>query len=56
MLRWALYFFIIAIIAGGLGFYGLAATAALIAKTLFYVFIILCIISFIMGLAQTIKK
>ena len=34
MLRWAITFFIIALIAGALGFYGLSSTAADIAKFL----------------------
>lgn len=39
MLRWAIIFFIIALIAGALGFTGVATAAAGIAKLFFYVFI-----------------
>jgi uncharacterized membrane protein YtjA (UPF0391 family) len=37
MLRWALIFFIVSIIAGVFGFTGIAAGSAAIAKTLFFV-------------------
>ena len=50
MLRWALIFLILALIAGALGFGGLAATSAGIAKLLFYVFIIIFAISLVAGL------
>lgn len=46
MLSWALTFFILAIIAGVLGFGGIADVSADIAKILFVVFIILFIASF----------
>jgi uncharacterized membrane protein YtjA (UPF0391 family) len=49
MLRWAIAFFIIAIIAGALGFYGLANTSADIAKFLALVFIVLFVIALIVG-------
>ena len=38
MLRWALVFLIIALIAAGLGFTGVAGAAAGIAKILFWLF------------------
>jgi len=41
MLRWALAFAIIALIAGALGFYGLSATAADIAKFFALIFLVL---------------
>ena len=41
MLRWALGFFIVALIAAVLGFTGIAVAAAGIAKILFYVFLVL---------------
>jgi uncharacterized membrane protein YtjA (UPF0391 family) len=49
MLRWALIFLVIALVAGVLGFGYLGATAALIAKILFVVFLVLFIISLING-------
>lgn len=51
MLSWALTFFIFALVAAFLGFGGIAATAGGIAQTLFYVFVILFIVSLIRGLA-----
>jgi uncharacterized membrane protein YtjA (UPF0391 family) len=52
MLYWAVVFLIIAIIAGVLGFGGIAATAAGIAKVLFFIFIVIFAIALIMGLAR----
>ena len=49
MLRWSLAFFIIALIAGALGFYGLADTSAQIAKFLAIVFLVLFVIALVMG-------
>lgn len=45
MIRYAVWFFVIAIIAGVLGFGGIAGAAAGIAKVFFYVFIALLVIS-----------
>jgi uncharacterized membrane protein YtjA (UPF0391 family) len=41
MLKWAAIFFVIALIAGGLGFFGVASAAAGIAKVLFFIFLVL---------------
>ncbi len=49
MLSWALTFLIIALIAGVLGFGGLAGSAVWIAHLLFGVFLILFLISLIFG-------
>jgi uncharacterized membrane protein YtjA (UPF0391 family) len=49
MLRWAIAFAIIAIIAAALGFGGLASTSADIAKFLALVFVILFVIALIVG-------
>jgi uncharacterized membrane protein YtjA (UPF0391 family) len=50
MLRWALIFLVIALVAAALGFGGIAATAAGIAKILFYIFLALFLITLIAGL------
>jgi len=52
MLRWALIFLVVAIVAGILGFAGLMVAAAGIAKTLFYLFLILFLVSLIGGLVR----
>ena len=52
MLRWALGFFIIAVIAAVLGFAGIAVAAAGIAKIIFYFFLALFVISLIGHLAN----
>jgi uncharacterized membrane protein YtjA (UPF0391 family) len=49
MLRWAIAFFIIAIIASALGFYGLAGASADIAKFLALIFVVLFVIALIVG-------
>lgn len=49
MLSYAITFLIIALIAAVLGFGVLAGTAMSIAKILFFVFIVLFVLSFLMG-------
>jgi uncharacterized membrane protein YtjA (UPF0391 family) len=49
MLNWAVTFFVIAIIAAVLGFTRIAGSAIDIAKILFFVFLILAVVSFIFG-------
>ena len=49
MLRWALIFLVVALVAGLLGFTTLAGAATGIAKILFFVFLILFVVSLIMG-------
>jgi uncharacterized membrane protein YtjA (UPF0391 family) len=49
MLNWAVTFFIIAIIAAVLGFTNIAGSAIDIAKILFFVFLVLAVVSFIFG-------
>jgi len=47
MLRWALGFFIVALIAAILGFGGIAVAAAGIAKIIFCIFLVLFVVSLI---------
>jgi len=49
MLRWALIFLVIALVAALFGFGGIAAGASSIAKILFFVFIVLFLVSVIVG-------
>lgn len=49
MLSWALTFLVIALIAGVLGFGGIYVAAAGIAKILFFLFLILFVVSLLMG-------
>ena len=49
MLRWALIFAVVALIAGALGFTGIEAGAADIARLLFYVFVALVVIFLLLG-------
>ena len=49
MLNWAITFFVVAIVAAVLGFTNIAGSAIDIAKILFFVFMVLAVISFIFG-------
>ena len=51
MLYWALVFFIVAIIAGILGFGVIAGAATDVARVLFFVFLVLLVVSLIAGRA-----
>jgi uncharacterized membrane protein YtjA (UPF0391 family) len=52
MLYWALVFFVVAIIAALFGFAGISTGAASIAKVLFFLFLILFLVSLVMGLGR----
>lgn len=52
MLYWAAVFFVIALIAAMFGFGGIASTAGGIAKILFYIFVIMFVVSLILGLGR----
>jgi uncharacterized membrane protein YtjA (UPF0391 family) len=45
MIRWALGFFVIALVAALLGFTGIAVASAGIAKIIFFIFLILFVVS-----------
>jgi uncharacterized membrane protein YtjA (UPF0391 family) len=49
MLSWALMFLIVALIAGALGFFVIAGTAAVVAKWLFVIFLIVFVVSLFTG-------
>jgi uncharacterized membrane protein YtjA (UPF0391 family) len=50
MLRWALGFLMVALVAAFLGFGGVASTSMEIAKILFYVFLIFFVVALLMSL------
>lgn len=50
MLKWALVFFVVSLIAGLFGFTGIAAGAAAVAKILFYIAVFLFILFLVLGL------
>jgi uncharacterized membrane protein YtjA (UPF0391 family) len=54
MLRWAILFFIVAIIAAVFGFGGVAGDAAWIGKVLLVIFLILAVVSALMGRRSTV--
>jgi uncharacterized membrane protein YtjA (UPF0391 family) len=53
MLHWAVVFLVVAIIAAVCGFGLIAGTAAEIAKILFFLFLVLFVVSLIMGRRRT---
>jgi len=52
MLAWSITFFIVALVAALFGFGGIATAATGIAKILFFIFLVLFIVSFIMQLSR----
>jgi uncharacterized membrane protein YtjA (UPF0391 family) len=52
MLRWALGFFLVAILAAVLGFSGIAVASAGIAKILFFIFLVLFLVSLVSHLLR----
>ena len=51
MLRWAFLFLIIALIAAAFGFTGVAGAASAIAKFLFGLFLLICLMFFVLALS-----
>jgi len=50
MLRWAWAFLVVALVAAVFGFGGIASGAAGIAKTLFYLFLVVFVVTLLLGL------
>jgi uncharacterized membrane protein YtjA (UPF0391 family) len=50
MLKWALIFAVVALIAGGLGFGGIAGAAAGVAKILFFLLVVGFLVFLVLGL------
>jgi uncharacterized membrane protein YtjA (UPF0391 family) len=53
MLAWSIIFLVVALIAGVLGFGGIASTATGIARILFFVFLVLFAVSLLTGRGVT---
>ena len=53
MLRWSLLFLVVALIAGLFGFFDIAGTSMTIAKVLFFVFLVLFVVSLLLGSRTT---
>ena len=51
LLKWALVFFVVSIIAALFGFTDIAAATADVAKILFYIFLVIFIVLLVLGLA-----
>lgn len=52
MLRYSIIFFIVALVAALFGFGGIAAGATEIAKILFFIFLVLFVVSLVAGLLR----
>ena len=52
MLRWAILFFIVALVAAVFGFGGIASGAASIAQVLFWIFVVLFVVSLLARLLR----
>jgi uncharacterized membrane protein YtjA (UPF0391 family) len=50
ILKWALIFFLVSVVAGIFGFTGISAASADVARFLFYVFVVIFLILLILGL------
>ncbi len=50
MLKWALIFFLVSIVAGIFGFTGIAAGAATIARILFFIALAIMLVFLVLGL------
>ncbi len=53
MLGWSITFLVIALLAGGFGFWALAGIASTVAQVLFFVFLVLFVIGLIVGRRAT---
>lgn len=51
MLRWALIFLVVGLVAGIFGFTGVEGAAVSIAKTLFFLFIVIFLVLLVLGMA-----
>ena len=51
MLRMAMLFLVLAIVAGAFGFLGLVTAAVGVAKLLFWLLVVLCVVTLIAGVA-----
>jgi uncharacterized membrane protein YtjA (UPF0391 family) len=50
LLKWALFFFVISIVAALFGFTGISAATADVARLLFYVFVVIFVVLLVLGL------
>jgi len=53
MLRWALLFLVVALISALFGFTDVAGTSMVAAKILFFVFLVMFVVSLVMGTRDT---
>ena len=51
LLKWALIFFLVSIVAAVFGFTGISAATADIARILFYIFLVIFVVLLVLGVA-----
>jgi uncharacterized membrane protein YtjA (UPF0391 family) len=51
LLKWALIFFLISVVAAVFGFTGISVASADIARILFYIFLVIFLVLLVLGLA-----
>jgi uncharacterized membrane protein YtjA (UPF0391 family) len=51
LLKWALIFFLVSIVAAVFGFTGISVASADIARILFYIFLVIFLVLLVLGLA-----
>jgi uncharacterized membrane protein YtjA (UPF0391 family) len=51
LLKWALIFFLISIVAAVFGFTGIAIASADVARILFYIFLVIFLVLLVLGIA-----
>ena len=56
LLKWALIFFLISVAAGLFGFTGISAATADVARVLFYIFLVICIVLLVNVAAWAVKQ
>ena len=49
LLKWALIFLVVSLIAAAFGFFNIAEGAASIAQVLFFIFLAICVVLFVLG-------
>lgn len=52
LLKWALIFFLISIVAAIFGFGGISAAAADVARILFFIFVVIFLVTLLMGVMR----
>jgi uncharacterized membrane protein YtjA (UPF0391 family) len=55
LLKWALIFFLISVVAAFFGFTGISIATADVARVLFYIFVVIFLVLLILGLTMALR-